>query len=240
MIRLGCLLIVVVVPALASEALAHKPSDSYLRLDLVEQRAPERSLESQEEWRGHWDLSLRDLDRELVLDADGDGQLTWGELRARESAVLAHALAGLKLSTPAGPCMTTAAALQITRHTDGAYARLPVQVRCPATSDDAAVSRSLTVEVGLFFGRDAQHRTLVELAGDPAVAGSTLILTAGEPRQTATLAGPSASASASPSPCRLRARGDLAHLDGPRPRAVPAGAAVAGGASARRPTAGCR
>ena len=32
---------------------------------------------------GHWDIALRDLDMALGLDGDGDGRLTWDELRAR-------------------------------------------------------------------------------------------------------------------------------------------------------------
>ena len=59
---------------------AHKPSDSYLSLDVDGTRVT-----------GRWDIALRDLDVALGLDADGDGRITWGELRAR------HAHARLQL-----------------------------------------------------------------------------------------------------------------------------------------------
>ena len=63
----------VLVLALASgPALAHKPSDSYLSLEL-----------EGIELRGRWDIALRDLEYALALDANGDGAITWGEVRQR-------------------------------------------------------------------------------------------------------------------------------------------------------------
>ena len=41
---------------------------------------------------GQWEISLRDLDDALGLDANDDGQLTWGELRARHVDVATYAL----------------------------------------------------------------------------------------------------------------------------------------------------
>ena len=39
-----------------------------------------------------WDIALRDLDVALDLDADGDGKLTWGEVRAAWPRIEAYAL----------------------------------------------------------------------------------------------------------------------------------------------------
>jgi hypothetical protein len=63
---------------------AHKPSDSYLRLEVRETTVS-----------GRWDVPLRDLDYAMGLDADGDGLLRWGELRAREREVQALLLSQL-------------------------------------------------------------------------------------------------------------------------------------------------
>ncbi|MGZ5132098.1 MAG: HupE/UreJ family protein, partial [Caldimonas sp.] len=52
-------------------ASAHKSSDSYLQLDA-----------SPGELGVRWDIALRDLDIALDLDTDGDGKLTWGEVKA--------------------------------------------------------------------------------------------------------------------------------------------------------------
>ena len=67
---------------LAPVAFAHKPSDSYLTL------TPRDSG-----WTVRWDIALRDLEYAIGLDGNGDGAITWGEVRTHESAVVANALA---------------------------------------------------------------------------------------------------------------------------------------------------
>ena len=47
---------------------------------------------------------LRDLDEAIGLDGDGDGQLTWDEVRARHAAIAAYALSRLQVSSEAGTC----------------------------------------------------------------------------------------------------------------------------------------
>ena len=67
-------------------ALAHKPSDSYLTISVADGAVS-----------GRWDIALRDLDFALGLDADGDGAITWGEVRARHGEIAAYALARLAI-----------------------------------------------------------------------------------------------------------------------------------------------
>ena len=55
-------------------AMAHKPSDSYLTM---------RADGDKAEIAVRWDIALRDLDYVLGLDRDGNGDLTWGEVRTR-------------------------------------------------------------------------------------------------------------------------------------------------------------
>ena len=62
----------------ASPAWAHKPSDSYLTL----QRTPTGL-------QGQWDIALRDLDHAIGLDADGNGEITWSELRQAHADIAA-------------------------------------------------------------------------------------------------------------------------------------------------------
>ena len=57
-------------------AIAHKPSDSYLALTTEDRFV-----------RGQWDIALRDLDYAIGLDTNDNGDITWGELRERQSAV---------------------------------------------------------------------------------------------------------------------------------------------------------
>jgi HupE / UreJ protein len=143
---------------LASPALAHKPSDSYLTLHASATATAE----------GHWDIALQDLDRALTLDRDGDGALTWGEVRQHETALTTHALSRLSLRTPAGAaCQLRSTPLQIARHVDGAYARLPLSVLCPGAP------ATLDLQYDLFFDRDAQHRAIVDAPPRTAILSAT-------------------------------------------------------------------
>jgi hypothetical protein len=67
-------------------ASAHKASDSYLILEV-----------NGSEVSGQWDIALRDIDFALGLDVDGNGEITWGELRARHADIDAWALGRLGL-----------------------------------------------------------------------------------------------------------------------------------------------
>ena len=150
----------VVVGLLApSLARAHKPSDSYLSL------APEgRAL------TGHWDIALRDLDRALTLDADGDGALTWGELRVREADVARYALMHLEIVEGEQACPVATDALSLVAHSDGRYARLPIRARCRSAS-------AKMLRYQLFFTLDPQHRAVVRL-GAQTQSEQTFVLTA--------------------------------------------------------------
>ena len=107
--RLAPVLAVVLAPA----AQAHKPSDSYLTIEVKP---------SSVEGRG--DIALRDLDFALGLDADGNGELTWGELRARHAEIAAYAAARLTVNADDQPCTIEVGTQQVDSHTDGAYAVL--------------------------------------------------------------------------------------------------------------------
>jgi hypothetical protein len=132
----------------ALPALAHKASDSYLVLDV-----------KGAEVTGQWDIALRDIDFALGLDADGNGDITWGELRARHADVAAWALGRLAVQR-GGTCRLQVAQHQVDTHTDGAYAVLHLAGACPAASGE------LTLNYRLLFDLDALHRGLLRLGLD--------------------------------------------------------------------------
>ena len=101
------------------QALAHKASDSYLVLEV---KGAEVS--------GQWDIALRDLDFALGLDADGNGDINWGELRARHADIAAWALSALTLER-GGVCPLKVSQHQVDEHPDGAYAVLSLNGTCP-------------------------------------------------------------------------------------------------------------
>jgi len=81
-------LLLLVLALVASPAIAHKASDAYLTI--------ERDGAA---LHGQWDIALRDLDNALGLDANGDGDITWGEVRARHADIAAYALQRLDVSS---------------------------------------------------------------------------------------------------------------------------------------------
>ena len=123
---------------------AHKASDAYLTVERNGQALT-----------GQWDIALRDLDNALGLDANGDGDITWGEVRARHADIDAFALAALQASTGGARCTLSPTGHRIDNHTDGAYAVLAFSGACPQAGP------TLALDYRLFEGIDPQHRGLL-------------------------------------------------------------------------------
>jgi hypothetical protein len=140
-------LVLLVMLAVAGSAAAHKPSDSYLTL-----YADGHTL------RGQWDIALRDLEYAVGLDANGDGAITWAELKAKQPEVDAYALARLALRADGKPCRLAPTEHLVDDHTDGAYAVLRFSAAC-----ETSAYRSAEVEYSLFFDLDPTHRGLVRV-----------------------------------------------------------------------------
>jgi len=141
----------------AGAAQAHKPSDSYLTL------AADGAVLT-----GRWDIALRDLDLALGLDADGDGNITWGEVRARHADIASLAQARLVLRADGQPCSLAVGPQQVDEHTDGAYSVLPLTATCPRAP--------VVLDIGytLFADLDPQHRGLLNLAANGATRAAIL------------------------------------------------------------------
>jgi hypothetical protein len=140
---------------LPAGAKAHKPSDAYLTLTA-----------DQDTIAGQWDIALRDLEHAIGLDRDGDGAVTWGELRANHAAIAAYALPRLKLSADGRACKIRPSGQLVDAHSDGAYTVLPFTTDCPIGT------RSLEVAYSLFFELDPQHRGLLRVEiGEETVTG---------------------------------------------------------------------
>jgi hypothetical protein len=158
---------------LAAPAAAHKPSDSYLTLEVQDRQVD-----------GQWDIALRDLDMAIGLDGDGNGELTWNEVRARQDAIAAYALARLKLASAGAPCPLRLSAMLLDEHSDGAYAVLRLRGDCGAAVAD------LDVSYALLFDIDPQHKGLLQLRH--AGQASTAIFAPGSAHQVLRVAGASA------------------------------------------------
>jgi hypothetical protein len=153
-------------------AFAHKPSDSYLTLTV-----------NQATVDGQWDIALRDLDFALNLDQDGNGELTWDEVRSQHGLIADYALGRLTLAGDAGACTVTAGEQLVDNHTDGAYTVLRFKAVCPGAPT------ALTVGYRLFAELDPQHKGLLKLnAGGHT---STAIFGPDNARQSLSLRAPS-------------------------------------------------
>lgn len=145
----------------ALPATAHKASDSYLVLNV-----------NGKEVAGQWDIALRDIDFAIGLDANSDGDITWGEVRARHNDIAAWALGRLTLQR-GGACTLQVVEHLVDTHTDGAYAVLRLSGTCPANA------QPLSINYRLLFDIDALHRGLLRLDLDGVAHSSVLAPEAG-------------------------------------------------------------
>ncbi len=135
----------------AAVAAAHKPSDSYLGVTVAGDAV-----------RGQWDIALRDLDFAIGLDSNGNGEITWGELRARQPEIDAYALSRLTVALDGKACQPRVTEHLVDNHSDGAYAVLRFEAPC------AKAGAVLTLGYNLFFDLDPQHKGLLRLEFDGA------------------------------------------------------------------------
>jgi hypothetical protein len=135
----------------ASLAQEHKPSDSYLVV------SGEGNVV-----RGQWDIALRDLDFAIGLDSNGNGEITWGELRARHADIDAYALARLRIGLDGAACAAHVTDHLVDNHTDGAYAVMRFEAPC------AGPGGVLLLAYSLFADIDPQHKGLLRLEFDGA------------------------------------------------------------------------
>ena len=136
---------------LSGGAGAHSASDAYLTVSVD----PDRT---QTLLHGQWDIALRDLDFVLHLDDDGDGQVSWGEVKRHQAAIERYAYQALAFSDGAqASCAIKPVRQLIDGHADGAYAALFFDVSCPNAPP------SLTMNYTLFFAIDPSHRGIFVL-----------------------------------------------------------------------------
>lgn len=138
--------------AVVMPAMAHKPSDSYLAF----------KVDGATGITGQWDIALRDLDFAIGLDADGDGNITWGETRAKHAEIAAYALARLAVQADGVDCALSVPDQLIDRHSDGAYTVMQLALACPQLNPQQR-PKQLTLSYRLFADIDPQHRGLLKL-----------------------------------------------------------------------------
>lgn len=172
----------------AAIALAHKASDAYLQISGADSGLAVRL-----------DVALRDLNAVVDIDADGNGQLSWGEVRSAWPAIVAYARANLQLEA----CPLAAPPAEaLERRSDGVYAALNFTSTCAASAEPI-------IRYTAFADVDPTHRGIarVTLPGQetrvrvldprqPAVLAAQAAADAGAPTSAAPIASPAAQAPA--------------------------------------------
>ncbi|NMM04983.1 HupE/UreJ family protein [Polaromonas sp.] len=169
------LLFIALLPVLMFQApaWAHKPSDSYLTL---------RATAGSGDIAVRWDIALRDLDYVLQLDRNGNGEISWGEVRQRSEDITRLATSRLQLSSADQPCTwTTAGPLMLDKHSDGSYAVLSLTAQC------ASLSSALKARYSLLFDVDPSHRGLVQWIGPGSESPQALVFGTESAEQTLAL-----------------------------------------------------
>jgi hypothetical protein len=173
------LAVAVAVPALSAlaPAHAHHASEAYISF-ATDGRVIEQRIE----------VPLRDLDRELVLDADGNGELRWGEVRRRFGDIIQLVEAGIGVRFEGATCRAEAARRPAPTAVPATTSVTPGQATTPAFLDQRRdgtyavihtrwscerAPTSVRIDYRLFVDSDAGHRGLLRLpvaAGQPADA----------------------------------------------------------------------
>ena len=139
-VRAGGLLLCGLV--LAAPTLAHKGSDAYLQLKFDAAASTLRV-----------DLALRDLDAVLDIDADADGQLTWGEIRTAWPGIERYLVARVQVDGCQWPSVTRA----LERRADGVYAALTWAGSCAPAAMLPVIRYTALREI------DPTHRAIAKI-----------------------------------------------------------------------------
>jgi hypothetical protein len=142
-------LLAVLLCVITGTAHAHSASSSYLQIV-----AEGPTLHVQ------WSIALRDLDYATGLDTDGDGKITWGEVRHHEADIDAYALSRLRLTADGRTCDDGPVTHLAETLGDGTYAVLRFDAQCPATP------HLIGVHYSLLFDLDPLHRGLLKLVAN--------------------------------------------------------------------------
>ena len=132
--------------AAATNAHAHVASNSFLSVQVEGARVD-----------GALELAVRDGEIAVGLDANHDGKVTWGEVRAAQGALVSYLRLHLQLSQAQGRCELQFGAVQINERVDGNYLWQPFTAVCPAALHE------LTVNYTLLDQEDPSHRGLLTL-----------------------------------------------------------------------------
>jgi hydrogenase/urease accessory protein HupE len=116
---------------------------------------------------GALELAIRDGELAVGLDRDGDGKVTWGELRASQTALQTYVTGHLRL-VGAESCAMELGPVQVNERVDGSYLWLPISAAC------GSVLKRLLVDYRILDAEDPSHRGLLTLSANGATQTAVL------------------------------------------------------------------
>jgi HupE / UreJ protein len=109
---------------------------------------------------GAIELAIRDGELAVGLDRDGNGEVTWGELKSRQEALQNYIRSHLRFTAADDACRLSFAPVEVNNRVDGNYLWLPVTAEC------AHALERLSIDYTLLDAEDPSHRGLLTLSSN--------------------------------------------------------------------------
>jgi hypothetical protein len=138
-------------------AQAHIASNGFLTLNVDGSRVS-----------GAIELAIRDGELAVGLDRDGNGKVTWGELKSSQEAMQKYVQGHLRLTGADGPCRLEFAPVEVNDRVDGGYLWLPITAAC------GSALKRLSIDYRLLDAEDPSHRGLLTLFANGAAQTAVL------------------------------------------------------------------
>lgn len=132
--------------AWATASSAHIASDGFLTLKVEGANVT-----------GSVELALRDGELAVGLDTNGDGKVSWGEVRSRQRELELYLTSKLSIGDGASRCASAFGPVEINKRVDGNYVWLPLTSRCTARLERLIIDYRLLQDI------DPSHRGLLTL-----------------------------------------------------------------------------
>jgi hypothetical protein len=142
-----------------SAAHAHDTRISYLDLSIAANTIT-----------GQWELALADVELAVGIDADGDGKITWGEIRSQHQRLNTQLFSQVAFHTGGTACMLTTGEHLVDHHGGASYLVMRFSAQCPA------ISRLTPLLIDYRFMRqlDPRHRALLRISADKTQIAATI------------------------------------------------------------------
>jgi len=117
---------------------------------------------------GSIEVAVRDAELAIGVDANHDGRITWGELRASEPQLIRYLAQHVQLTAQGQACVLALQGLRINDRVDGSYAWLSFDAHCPLEV------RELGIRYTVLADLDPSHRGLLSLIAGPVAQAGVL------------------------------------------------------------------